>query len=82
MTVKLKPLARFAVEAFGLEMDVELAQDDVRSIGGAIDKHAVLVFRDQPLDQHQVFKRRVQQVRGGTKLHYRTHCVSTPAWLQ
>ena len=79
MTVKLKPLARFAVEAFGLEMDVELAQDDVRSIGGAIDKHAVLVFRDQP---HQVFKRRVQQVRGGTKLHYRTHCVSTPAWLQ
>lgn len=61
MTLQLKPLhPLFAAEATGIDLARPLEADAVRAIEAAMDRHAVLVFRDQPLDQDQqiVFARR------------------------
>lgn len=53
MTLKLTPLHPFAAEATGIDISHPLAPEDVRAIEAAMDRHAVLVFRNQPLDQDQ-----------------------------
>ena len=54
MTLQLKPLhPLFAAEATGIDLARALEADAVRAIEAAMDRHAVLVFRDQPLDQDQ-----------------------------
>ena len=52
MPLCLKPLhPLFAAEAGGVDLQKPLAPADVREIEAAMDSYAVLVFRDQPLDQ-------------------------------
>jgi alpha-ketoglutarate-dependent 2,4-dichlorophenoxyacetate dioxygenase len=53
MSLKLKPLQPFAAEASGIDLRQPLTRDQVRSIEDAMDQHAVLVFRNQPLTQHE-----------------------------
>lgn len=52
-TLQLTPLAPFAAEASGIDLSRPLADDEVRQVERAMDVHGVLVFRGQPLDQHQ-----------------------------
>ncbi|TFY97282.1 TauD/TfdA dioxygenase family protein [Ramlibacter rhizophilus] len=49
----LRPLQPFAAEASGIDLSQPLDAAAVRAIEDAMDEHAVLVFRDQPLTQHQ-----------------------------
>lgn len=49
--VSLHPL--FAAEASGIDLSKPVDAATVRAIDEAMDKHAVLVFRGQPLDQDQ-----------------------------
>jgi alpha-ketoglutarate-dependent 2,4-dichlorophenoxyacetate dioxygenase len=52
--LQLKPLhPLFAAEASGVDLARPLDADAVRAIETAMDGYAVLVFRDQPLDQDQ-----------------------------
>ncbi len=52
MTLKLKPLhPLFAAEAGGVDLRKPLDEQVVREIDAAMDRHAVLVFRGQPLEQ-------------------------------
>lgn len=51
MTLKLTPLHPFAAEATGIDLSRPLAAEEVHAIEAAMDRHAVLVFRNQPLDQ-------------------------------
>ncbi len=53
MALTLKPLHPFAAEASGLDLSRPLQPDEVRAIEAAMDRHAVLVWRGQPLDQDQ-----------------------------
>jgi alpha-ketoglutarate-dependent 2,4-dichlorophenoxyacetate dioxygenase len=53
MTLQLSPLHPFAAEASGTDISRPLSPQEVREIEQAMDTHGVLVFRDQPLDQHQ-----------------------------
>lgn len=54
MTLALKPLhPLFVAEASGVDLAQPLGADAVRAIEAAMDRFAVLVFRDQPLDQDQ-----------------------------
>jgi alpha-ketoglutarate-dependent taurine dioxygenase len=53
MSLKLKPLQPFAAEASGIDLRQPLTRDQVRAIEDAMDQHAVLVFRNQPLTQHE-----------------------------
>jgi alpha-ketoglutarate-dependent 2,4-dichlorophenoxyacetate dioxygenase len=53
MTLQLKPLHPFAAEASGIDISKPLEPAQVRAIELAMDTHAVLVFRNQPLDQDQ-----------------------------
>ena len=53
MTLQLKPLHPFAAEAGGIDLSEPLSPQSVQEIEQAMDTHAVLVFRDQPLDQHR-----------------------------
>src|SRR5690348_8209756 len=54
MTLDLKPLhPLFAAEASGIDLGGQLGDEDRRAIERAMDRFAVLVFRDQPLDQDQ-----------------------------
>jgi alpha-ketoglutarate-dependent 2,4-dichlorophenoxyacetate dioxygenase len=54
MTLQLKPLhSLFAAEASGVDLARPLNADAMRAIETAMDGYAVLVFRDQPLDQDQ-----------------------------
>ena len=53
MTLQLKPLQPFAAEASGIDIRRPLEPHEVQAIEQAMDSHGVLVFRDQPLDQHQ-----------------------------
>ena len=53
MGLSLKPLQPFAAEASGIAIGEPLDADAVRAIEAAMDEHAVLVFRDQPLSEDQ-----------------------------
>lgn len=53
MTLQLEPLHPFAAQASGIDLSQPLAPEQVRAIEDAMDRHAVLVFRNQHLDQHQ-----------------------------
>lgn len=56
MSLQLKPLhPLFAAEASGIDLSKPVDAATVRAIDDAMDKHAVLVFRGQPLDQDQQF---------------------------
>lgn len=43
----------FAAEATGLDLTKPLSAEDVTAIHAGMDRHAVLVFHDQPLDDEQ-----------------------------
>lgn len=52
MALTLKPLhPLFAAEAGGVDLRQPLDAADVAAIDAAMDRYAVLVFRDQPMDQ-------------------------------
>lgn len=51
--LKLTPLQPFAAEASGIDLTQPLGPEQVRAIEDAMDEHAVLVFRNQPLTQAQ-----------------------------
>lgn len=54
MALQLLPLhPLFAAQASGIDMRRPLAPEAVREIERAMDQHAVLVFRDQPLTQEE-----------------------------
>ncbi|HVL58954.1 MAG TPA: TauD/TfdA family dioxygenase [Burkholderiaceae bacterium] len=54
MALTLKPLhPLFAAEASGIDISRPLDDAARRDIEAAMDRHAVLVWRDTPLDQHQ-----------------------------
>ena len=53
MALQLKPLQPFAAEASGIDLRQPLTQQQVKEIEHAMDTHAVLVWRDQPLSQDQ-----------------------------
>ena len=54
MGLQLKPLhPLFGAEASGIDIGKPIDTESVRAIDAAMDKHAVLVFRGQPLDQDQ-----------------------------
>ena len=51
--LQLNPLRPFAAEASGIDISRPLSAEEVRAIEQAMDQHAVLVFRNQPLTQDQ-----------------------------
>lgn len=52
MALTLKPLhSLFGAEASGVDLREALAPDTIAAIHAAMNQHAVLVFRDQPLSQ-------------------------------
>ena len=53
MTLQLKPLHPFAAEASGIDLRQPLTDDQVKAIEHAMDTHAVLVWRNQPLTQDE-----------------------------
>ncbi len=56
MTLTITPLhsdQRFAAEVSGIDTKTPLTTEQVVAIDAAMDKHGVLVFRDQPMDQEQ-----------------------------
>ena len=53
MALTLKPLSPFAAMASGIDISQALSPQAVRAIEAAMDEHAVLVFRGQPLSQDQ-----------------------------
>ena len=54
MSLNLKPLhAVFAAEASGIDITQPISRDDVLAINAAMNRHAVVVFRDQPLSTEQ-----------------------------
>jgi len=54
VSLTLKPLHRvFAAEASGIDLTQPLSPADVRAINAAMNEHAVLVFRGQPLTSQQ-----------------------------
>ena len=60
MTLQINPLhPNFAAEVTGLAINRPLTQTEIAAIEAGMDRHAVLVFRDQPLtdDQQLAFSR-------------------------
>lgn len=53
MSLQLKPLSPFAAEASGIDLRQPLTPAQVKSIEDAMDTHAVLVWKNQPLTQHE-----------------------------
>ncbi len=54
MTLTLQPISpAFAAEAGGVDLRLPLAPADIDAIDAAMDRYAVLVFRNQPMDQAQ-----------------------------
>ncbi len=54
--MKITPLhtdPRFAAEVSGVDTKTPLTSEQIAAIDAAMDKHGVLVFRDQPMDQEQ-----------------------------
>ena len=52
-SLQLRPLHPFAAEASGFDLAQPLDAAGVKAIEDAMDQHAVLVFRKQPLTQDQ-----------------------------
>jgi alpha-ketoglutarate-dependent 2,4-dichlorophenoxyacetate dioxygenase len=52
-TLKLQPLQPFGAEASGIDLREPLTPAQVKAIEDAMDRHAVLVWRNQPLTQDQ-----------------------------
>jgi len=53
VSLQLEPLSPFAAEAGGIDLTRPLSPDQVHAIEAAMDEHAVLVWRGQPLDPDQ-----------------------------
>jgi alpha-ketoglutarate-dependent 2,4-dichlorophenoxyacetate dioxygenase len=54
MTLQLRPLHKvFGAEASGIDLTQPLTDADRRAINAAMNEHAVLVFRGQPLSAQQ-----------------------------
>jgi alpha-ketoglutarate-dependent 2,4-dichlorophenoxyacetate dioxygenase len=54
MTLQFKPLHKvFAAQVSGIDLTQPLSDADVRAINAAMNEHAVLVFRGQPLTAQQ-----------------------------
>ncbi len=53
MPLTLKPLTPLAALASGVDIARPLSENDVRAIEAGMDRHAVLVFKNQPLTQDQ-----------------------------
>lgn len=54
MTLSLRPLHPiFAAEASGVDLTRPLAPAEVDAVNASMDEHAVLVFRNQPMEQAQ-----------------------------
>ncbi len=54
MSLSLRPLhPLFAAEASGIDLARPLPPEQIAAVVAALDRHAVLVFRGQPLDQEQ-----------------------------
>jgi len=54
MTLKLQPLhPLFVAEASGLDLRQPLAPDDIKAINAAMNKYAVLVWKNQPLSEEE-----------------------------
>jgi alpha-ketoglutarate-dependent 2,4-dichlorophenoxyacetate dioxygenase len=54
MSLQFKPLHKvFAAQASGIDLTQPLSDADVRAINAAMNEHAVLVFRGQPLTAQQ-----------------------------
>lgn len=53
MSLQLKPLQPFAAEASGIDLRRPLTREQVKEIEHAMDTHAVLVWRNQPLTQDE-----------------------------
>ena len=54
MSLQLKPLHKiFAAQASGIDLTQPLSDKDVKAINAAMNEHAVLVFRGQPLTAQQ-----------------------------
>jgi alpha-ketoglutarate-dependent 2,4-dichlorophenoxyacetate dioxygenase len=51
--LETRPLQPFAAEATGIDLREPLTPAQVKAIEDAMDRHAVLVFRNQPLTQSQ-----------------------------
>jgi len=51
--IHLKPLHPFAAEATGIDLREPLSPVQIQAVEEAMDQHAVLVFRNQPLTQAQ-----------------------------
>lgn len=79
MTIAIRPIpSAFAGEVSGIDLTQRLAATDVAAIEAGMDRHAVLVFRDQAItdDQQRAFTRNfgtLEQAPGGhvAKLHER-----------
>lgn len=70
MALKLKPLhPLFAAEASGIDLSRPLGPATVRAIERAMDRHAVLVFHDQPLseDEQVAFARNFGPLNSGLR---------------
>jgi alpha-ketoglutarate-dependent 2,4-dichlorophenoxyacetate dioxygenase len=52
-TIQLKPLQPFAAEATGIDLREPLTLHQRKAVEDAMDQHAVLIFRNQPLTQSQ-----------------------------
>jgi len=52
-TLQLKPLQPFAAEATGIDLREPLTLHQRKAVEDAMDQHAVLIFRNQPLTQSQ-----------------------------
>lgn len=51
--MRIQALKPFAARVTGVDLREPLTADRVRSLESALDEHAVLVFRDQRLDEHE-----------------------------
>jgi len=54
MTMTVEPVAAgFAAQICGIDLRTTLAEAAIQQIAAALDRHAVVVFRDQPLSQEE-----------------------------
>ncbi|HPU53264.1 MAG TPA: TauD/TfdA family dioxygenase, partial [Burkholderiaceae bacterium] len=54
MTITIRPLhPLFVGEVTGVDLSRPLSQQEVAAIEAGMDRHAVLLFRDQPLTDEQ-----------------------------
>jgi len=84
MALTLRPLhPLFAAEASGVDLRKPLSKTEIRAIEAAMDRHAVLVWRDQPLneDEQVAFSQNFgpldQGLKKARKLPTRNRCEET-----